>query len=950
MNLRLFQGKAWSAVLASSLILSQGVPLAQAIPHAYWQYQVPFQSARDSGDFEALIPIALAIEEIMVQEPDDQSTREILYGVYEQLALAYEARMDYPNTVQYLEKQIQYAVKLGYDDAIIIAEKRILQLNPLTEVYALSQNLWQLPNYGAIHEPASGVYFGRTYGNEAALASESAISFYVECLQESVSQYDYLIAPADDGTRLLQICLNMPQEADSLRAVMDSSSNEYLLNTMQYLAGLKSPVLLRIGGEMNVFANACTPEEFKAAYIKIAQYARDNAPNVALVFSPNSISSWGMSYLDYYPGDEWVDWVGLSAYTHLYYNAYDPYGTEDYQNMFYGTGDYADPIRNLQEIVETFGDRKPIIISESGSGYVHNHLPELNNSLQAFSEEQITKLYTYANMVYPQIKAIISFDQVMDEEYHFAPSANWGVWTNYLAATEDNASLISSVKNQNTLGYLTAGDYSDNLETLSLAAFSSPVGVSSMEVRYVLDGNTVHTSSSMPYSYDLSVGSISAGTHSLEVQFHGDKGFSEVKYYSLEKGEGNAVTLRESSEAVAPGTSETPLPESTETPQPDSGETPDSTVTPEAGTVVGENLGTMAQYSSDLGKISGVDSNTRMISGALPLGLGIYPDGTLGGIPKQAGEFSFVLSTSSGDVAYHLTVESQETADVTAGNHREISIPLPTVDSNESRYSLTVAGDLSSLQGVYLDGVLLLSGVDYELEGSAVALLPSMMSQLAAGKHTVNLCFSTGAGGVSSGVQVAKLAQSFEKTVGKSDSSALPFGDVSPSDWYYNPVVFMYKRSIVSGTTATSFSPNEGMSRAMVAVMLYAVADRPETGESSVGDVESGQWYSNAIHWLVNQGIADNSEEFRPYDLITREETAYLLYQFAVKQGIALPLATSKTASDLDAVSAEAKEAVMALFGQGIFAGDTSGNFNPNNTANRGEVSTIMNNFLGLLG
>lgn len=562
MNLRPLRNKTLSALLASTLLLGQSIPLAQAIPQSYWQYQVPFQTAQNSQDYDALVPIALAIEGIMVSEPDDQSTREILYGVYEQLALAYEHYSDYDTTVYYLQKQIEYAQKLNYDDAVIIAEKRILQLNPMTEVYALTQNLWQDPYYGAMYEPTSGAYFGRTYGNEAPLSQESAISFYVECLKVQVSQYDYLIAPYDDGTRLLQICLNMPQEADSLRAVMDSSSDQYLLETMQYLAQMKSPVLLRIAGEMNVYSNACTPEEFKSAYIKIAQYARDYAPNVALVFSPNSISTWGMSHLDYYPGDQWVDWVGLSAYTHLYYNAYDPYGTADHDNMFYGTGEYSDPIRNLKEIVETFGDRKPIIISESGSGYVHTQLPELSNSLQAFSESQIRKLYTYANMVFPQIKAIISFDQVMDEEYHFAPYANWGVWTNYLSAIENNPTLISSVQNQNNHSYVSAGNYSDSLETLSLAAFSIPVGVNALELRYVLDGNTILTSSTLPYNCDIDVASLSMGTHSVEVHFSGDNAFSQVKYYALEKGDGTAVTLRELDSAFTPDVS----PEVPETP------------------------------------------------------------------------------------------------------------------------------------------------------------------------------------------------------------------------------------------------------------------------------------------------------------------------------------------------------------------------------------------------
>lgn len=48
-----------------------------------------------------------------------------------------------------------------------------------------------------------------------------------------------------------------------------------------------------------------------------------------------------------------------------------------------------------------------------------------------------------------------------------------------------------------------------------------------------------------------------------------------------------------------------------------------------------------------------------------------------------------------------------------------------------------------------------------------------------------------------------------------------PFADVEPDDYYYEPVLWAYERSISSGTSATEFGVNAPCTRTQVAVMLY---------------------------------------------------------------------------------------------------------------------------------
>lgn len=603
--------KMMCKVLAFVLVFGQlshfaPVAKADAFPSGYWPLLEEYVAVRDTTNYQGTISVCLQIEQLFLYEPSSTTRNENLYNMYDNLSRAYEALGDYENAIYYAKQQITYAQILtdagvrDFNDVVIYGNKRLIQLDPMTEVYVLSQNLSQIPDYNQKHEPDVGAYFGRTTNgsNEPALAAESAISFYVECLKDPIAQYDYLISPYDTGTRLIQICYNMPNLGASVSQILTESANAQLIADMQYLGTLQSPILLRIGGEMNDFQPDA--QEFKNAFIKIANFARQYAPNVALVFSPNDSSPWGNwdeDVMRYYPGDAYVDWVGISAYS-------SKVSTMD--NLFYGAGDYSDPIHDLVEVVRTFGDRKPILVSESGSPYSENGV-----DYTAFSQSQVTKLFTYANMVFPQVKAVINFDYNPPAQVGelFSMSSNSALFSSYRTAISNNNTLLSSVQDKKTTAYVEAGTYNDSLSNLTFASFSAPVGQPNLSVTYTLDGNPVWTSSSMPYTCEISVSDLSVGTHSLTVDFYGDNGFTDSKHYSLVKNGGTSVVITESGSAVTPEI-ETPSepepeiptqpePEVPSEPEPDVPSQPEITVpNPDSGAVTNRPASGLADITS----------------------------------------------------------------------------------------------------------------------------------------------------------------------------------------------------------------------------------------------------------------------------------------------------------------------------------------------------------------
>ena len=58
--------------------------------------------------------------------------------------------------------------------------------------------------------------------------------------------------------------------------------------------------------------------------------------------------------------------------------------------------------------------------------------------------------------------------------------------------------------------------------------------------------------------------------------------------------------------------------------------------------------------------------------------------------------------------------------------------------------------------------------------------------------------------------------------------------DVAEGDWFYDPVVYAYDTGIMTGTSATTFSPNTAMNRAMVAQILYNLEGQPAVTETLI--------------------------------------------------------------------------------------------------------------------
>lgn len=187
------------------------------------------------------------------------------------------------------------------------------------------------------------------------------------------------------------------------------------------------------------------------------------------------------------------------------------------------------------------------------------------------------------------------------------------------------------------------------------------------------------------------------------------------------------------------------------------------------------------------------------------------------------------------------------------------------------------------------------------------------------------------------------------KDKGMTTYSKLPFSDVRIADWFYNDVKYVYEKGMMAGTAADVFAPNATTTRAMIVTILYRLEGSPAvTGTSAFVDVPTGQWYTDAVNWAAaNQIVKGTSATtFAPNDSITREQMAAILYRYAQYKGYDVTKKADLSGySDNGQVSAYAKDALAWANAAKLINGVTNTTLAPQGNATRAQVSAILHRF-----
>ena len=174
----------------------------------------------------------------------------------------------------------------------------------------------------------------------------------------------------------------------------------------------------------------------------------------------------------------------------------------------------------------------------------------------------------------------------------------------------------------------------------------------------------------------------------------------------------------------------------------------------------------------------------------------------------------------------------------------------------------------------------------------------------------------------------------------------ISYNDVKAGDWYANAVNYVTPTGLMNGT-GDGFSPNLAINRGMMVTVLYRMAGSPEvTAENPFTDVPADTWYTDAVIWASENDITAGTSDttFSPTNSLTREQLATFFYRFAdFENPDPIEITGDLTGfTDAGQVASYATDAMKWAIGEGLISGTTETTLSPKATATRAQVATIL--------
>ena len=184
----------------------------------------------------------------------------------------------------------------------------------------------------------------------------------------------------------------------------------------------------------------------------------------------------------------------------------------------------------------------------------------------------------------------------------------------------------------------------------------------------------------------------------------------------------------------------------------------------------------------------------------------------------------------------------------------------------------------------------------------------------------------------------------------KEGSKLTQFTDVKDGAWYSEAVEYVVNEGIMQGTNATTFSPDSTLTRGMIVTILHRLEGTPESKQSAAFlDVSAEQYYADAVAWAAENGIVTGYGDgnFGPEDYVTREQMAQILYNYAKLKGYDMPQhdIAIEEFADFESISSWAVEAMTWAVNVQLMEGQSANVLNPTGTATRAEAAKLLMEF-----
>lgn len=501
-----------SAKLALAALLAAGLLVTGSAPtyaDAIWDRWKAADAAVSSGNPAGAVPHWEFLVNHYVSVGDWESAA-LFSGKLNQY---FDGIGEYDKAIYYYERENEYWLKDGKDWGAVDLQ-RAEQIRTTVEAYISTSDagalrVRALPADGKLakFEPEFGMYIGMYTERDPKMLNyyDRSESFYgkkhalylayTQVGKPFPKQYVQRAKQAGAGLQIAWEPMN------GLDAVTDEVVRAWAREAKA--AGI--PIFLRYASEMN--GNWVPwhgdPDKYIRNFRMVHDIMEQEAPNVAMVWSPGDVPMYSMDA--YYPGDDYVDWVGVSMYSEPYEN-----GDPKQGNM-----QATSPVERLDYLYRTYAERKPLMISETAVSHYAN-LPQ--EDFTEYGTLNLQRLYGIMPYKYPRLKAITYFNvnlEMKESKNNYLLRDNDAMYSLYkhlIAPPFYLTKIENAAKPSDQSGKVPLTADVAIYKQASITPFVKIPDIYIGKIEYAVNGQLVQTQTAPPYGIDLNAGDVPEGS------------------------------------------------------------------------------------------------------------------------------------------------------------------------------------------------------------------------------------------------------------------------------------------------------------------------------------------------------------------------------------------------------------------------------------------------------
>ncbi|OOB77480.1 MAG: hypothetical protein ATN33_03770 [Epulopiscium sp. Nele67-Bin001] len=260
--------------------------------------------------------------------------------------------------------------------------QEVVQVQPIFQEQQIDlyiKNEFELGPY----EPTEGIYLGAYMGNrdlvdpfELVMDTQMAFKVLQYSRRNSITSSDILACIANKQIPYIKFLLDPDDPAANLYYLIGDISSMY-----------QTPIFIEL---YPITSDITDPRDYKEKYIEAYQLIKKYVPEAVIVWSMDSTEIQNLTM--FYPGDFYVDWVGLNIYMTKYVNQeLAEYNISKEIDLWY----------------KTYQANKPLIIS----GLAISNFSSIDHTYTiADAKNKLTYFYNELPTQYPRIKAMLYVD------------------------------------------------------------------------------------------------------------------------------------------------------------------------------------------------------------------------------------------------------------------------------------------------------------------------------------------------------------------------------------------------------------------------------------------------------------------------------------------------------------------------------------------------------------